>query len=176
MGSFRFFVLWLFFIVACKNEGTLEGTTSSTLENKETTDKPLTTNLELMDFPESLLLENGLEEWEDFTNLYNSFDRLKELDLRDVEVNIMAISSRINKLISDKLPLEFETPQIRSRLKVVQMQAQKSRYFTKHYTKDSLIPSLKALYNHYNAFLSRMQILKEEESTVVSQTTPKIQS
>jgi hypothetical protein len=56
------------------------------------------------------------------------------------------------------------------------MQAQKSRYFTKHYTKDSLIPSLKALYSHYNAFLSRMQILKEEESTVVSQTTPKIQS
>ena len=53
------------------------------------------------------------------------------------------------------------------------MQTQKARYFTKHYKEDSLIPSLKTLYGHYNALLlERMQVLKQEESTVVSQTIP----
>ena len=87
-------------------------------------------------------------------------------------VNIIGISARIKKIVSDTLPGGFETPQIRSRFKVVQMQTQKARYFTKHYKEDSLIPSLKTLYGHYNALLLRMQVLKQEESTVVSQTIP----
>jgi hypothetical protein len=97
-------------------------------------------------------------------------DRLKELDLRDVEVNIIGLSGLLKDLISGNLPEEFETPQIRSRLKVVKMQSQKSRYFTRHYKKDSLIPSLKALYGHYNALISRMIILKQEQSAVISNT------
>ena len=116
--------------------------------------------------------ENGLEEWEEFIDLYDSFERLKELDLRDVQVNIIGISARVKKLVSNSLPGGFETPQIRSRLKVVQMQTQKSRYFTKYYKEDSLVPSLKKLYENYNALLERMQVLKQEESTVVSPTIP----
>ena len=92
------------------------------------------------------------------------------LDLRDVEVNIIGLSSLLKDLISGNLPKEFETPQIRSRLKVVKMQAQKSRYFTRHYKKDSLIPSLKALYGHYNALIYRMIILKQEQTAVISNT------
>ena len=171
MGSLRFFVLCLFFISACKNGAPLESTTSTTLEYNEEPSTPLIASFELAAYPEALLKETGLEEWEEFVNLYESFERLKELDLRDVEVNIIGISARIKKLTSDTLPGGFEAPQIRSRFKVVQMQTQKARYFTKHYKEDSLIPSLKALYGHYNALLLRMQILKQEESTVVSRTT-----
>ena len=97
-------------------------------------------------------------------------DRLKEMDIRDIELNIIGLSSRLKDLISQDLPGGFETPQIRSRLKVVQMQTQKSRYFTRHYKKDSLLPSLRALYYHYNVLILRMIVLKEDENVAVSET------
>lgn len=172
MGSLRYFVLFLFCITACKNGKPVESTVSGTLANNEETSSPLTAQFDLVEYPEALLKENGLEEWEEFVDLYEALERLKELDLRDVGVNIIGISARIKKIVSDTLPGGFETPQIRSRFKVVQMQTQKARYFTKHYKEDSLIPSLKTLYGHYNALLLRMQVLKQEESTVVSQTIP----
>ena len=46
------------------------------------------------------------------------------------------------------------------------MQAQKSRYFTKYYREDSLIPSLNKLYKSYNALVSRMKTLDEENDAV----------
>ena len=172
MGSLRFFMLYLLCFTACKNEVPLESTTSSTLESNKKKASSMTARFELAEYPEAFLKENGLEEWEEFIDLYDSFERLKELDLRDVQVNIIGISARVKKLVSNSLPGGFETPQIRSRLKVVQMQTQKSRYFTKYYKEDSLVPSLKKLYENYNALLERMQVLKQEESTVVSQTIP----
>ena len=172
MGSLRFFMLYLLCFTACKNEVPLESTTSSTLESNKKKASSMTARFELAEYPEVFLKENGLEEWEEFIDLYDSFERLKELDLRDVQVNIIGISARVKKLVSNSLPGGFETPQIRSRLKVVQMQTQKSRYFTKYYKEDSLVPSLKKLYENYNALLERMQVLKQEESTVVSPTIP----
>lgn len=172
MGSLRFFMLYLLCFTACKNEVPLESTTSSTLESNKKKASSMTARFELAEYPEAFLKENGLEEWEEFIDLYDSFERLKELDLRDVQVNIIGISARVKKLVSNSLPGGFEAPQIRSRLKVVQMQTQKSRYFTKYYKEDSLVPSLKKLYENYNALLERMQVLKQEESTVVSPTIP----
>ena len=172
MGSLRFFMLYLLCFTARKNEVPLESTTSSTLESNKKKASSMTARFELAEYPEAFLKENGLEEWEEFIDLYDSFERLKELDLRDVQVNIIGISARVKKLVSNSLPGGFETPQIRSRLKVVQMQTQKSRYFTKYYKEDSLVPSLKKLYENYNALLERMQVLKQEESTVVSPTIP----
>ena len=43
------------------------------------------------------------------------------------------------------------------------MQVQKARYFTKHYKKDSLIPSLILLYEYFNGFDSRMKFLEKED-------------
>ena len=57
-------------------------------------------------------------------------------------------------------------PQIRSRLKVVEMQVQKSLYFTQHFREDSLIPSLNTIYVFYNALVSRMNTLEEENAAV----------
>ena len=136
------------------------------LQNLNKNKNPLIVNFELVNYPEELLKENGLEEWEDFRNLYESLNRLRNLDLRSVEVNILTLSSRLKTLLSKNLPGGFEKPQIRSRLKVVQMQTQKSRYFTKHYKKDSLVPSLKAVYSKYNSLIYRMMVLNDEISSL----------
>ncbi len=166
----RFFILILILFNSCIGENESKNAVSSTLEKFKDHDSITMESIKLVDYPKDFLKENGLEEWNEFMSLYENMDRLKELDFRDVEVNLIALSTRLKDLISGSLPKEFETPQIRSRLKVVQMQAQKSRYFTRHYKKDSLIPSLKILYSHYNAFISRMIILKQEKTAVVSKT------
>ena len=128
--------------ISCVGENELKGTISSTIEKSTLLDPTKEIRFELIDYPKDFLEENGLQDWDEFKRLYDAMDRLKELDLRDVEVNIIGISALLNELVSDNLPDQFEIPQIRSRLKVVQMQAQKSRYFTRHYKKDSLIDAL----------------------------------
>jgi len=116
------------------------------------------------------LKEEQLDEWEDFERLYNSMKRLSELNLNDVQVDLLALSTRIKNISKSKFPGDLEVPQLRSRLKVVEMQAQKARYFTRYYKKDSLVPTIEKLYTAYNAFLSRMLSLKEESSAVSSET------
>lgn len=166
--SFRLIILILFLFTSCNDENKSKETVSLVIEKFIDQDPIIKVSFELVDYPEDFLKENGLEEWDEFRSVYETMDRLKELDLRDVEVNIIGLSSLLKDLISGNLPEEFETPQIRSRLKVVQMQAQKARYFTRHYKKDSLTPSLKDLYGHYNAFVNRMIVLKQEQTAVIS--------
>ena len=160
------FRLRLFFIInllliSCQNIVREETTTNRNPNQKE---KSMEVKLELVSYPEVFMKENGLEEWEEFKNLYESLERMKELDFRDIEVNVLALSSRIKNLLSKQMPGGFDTPQIRSRMKVVQMQTQKVKYFTKYYKKDSLIPSLKNLYKQYNSVIDRMLTHREEES------------
>ena len=166
--SFRLIILILFLFTSCNDENKSKETVSSIIEKLTDQDPIIKVSFELVDYPEDFLKENELEEWDEFRSVYETMDRLKELDLRDIEVNIIGLSSLLKDLISGNLPEEFETPQLRSRLKVVQMQTQKARYFTRHYKKDSLIPSLKDLYGHYNAFVNRMIVLKQEQTTVIS--------
>ena len=167
---YRFLIYAPLMFISCLGENELKGTISSTIEKSTLLDPTKEIRFELIDYPKDFLEENGLQDWDEFKRLYDAMDRLKELDLRDVEVNIIGISALLNELVSDNLPDQFEIPQIRSRLKVVQMQAQKSRYFTRHYKKDSLIPSIKFLYNYYNSIISRMITIKQEETAVVTST------
>ena len=159
--SFRLFFIINLLLISCQNVVREENTSNRNANDKE---KPMYAELELAIYPEDLMKENGLEEWEEFKNLHESLEKIKELDFRDIEVNMLALSGRIKNLLSKPLPGGFDTPQIRSRMKVVQMQSQKVKYFTKYFKKDSLIPSLKYLYKQYNSMIDRMLSLKEEES------------
>jgi len=165
----RLFLLYLLFLFSCKDQQNISEQVSRDTTNIDKEDTPLKAKFKLVQYPDQFLIDNGLEDWDDFRNLYESLNSLKDLDLRGVEVNILGILARVKKLMSESLPGGFEAPQIRSRLKVVQMQTQKSRYFTRHYKHDSLIPSLKALYSHYNALIYRMKVLKEESNVVSKQ-------
>ena len=87
----RFIVFSILFITACGEEKNLLEPNSSSEEEKNNLGKPLKGEFELVAYPETFLKENGLKEWEHFQNVYESMDRLKSLDLRKVEVNILAI-------------------------------------------------------------------------------------
>ena len=117
-------------------------TVSATTEALEDETEDLVYDFSLNEYPAAFLKEEQLDEWEDFERLYNSMKRLSELNLNDVQVDLLALSTRIKNISKSKFPGDLEVPQLRSRLKVVEMQAQKARYFTRYYKKDSLVPTI----------------------------------
>ena len=149
----RFFFILILAIIfsSCNND-----------KNKILLDSLSSPNFELTNYPKEFISDYELEDWEGFEKLHQSMKRLKELNFDGIQVDLIALSSHIKKLRSGPLPRELEIPQIKSRLKVVEMQVQKARYFTQHYKADSLIPSLSLLYQYYNGFILRMVALQNE--------------
>ena len=157
-----FFVLILTIIFSsCNNDKNKNGETASD-KNEILFDSLSSPNFELTKYPKEFISDYELEDWEGFEKLHQSMERLKELNFDGIQVDLISLSSNIKKLRSGPLPRELEIPQIKSRLKVVEMQVQKARYFTQHYKADSLIPSLSLLYQYYNGFILRMVALQNE--------------
>ena len=159
----RFFFILILAIIfsSCNNDKNKNGETASD-KNEILLDSLSSPNFELTKYPKEFISDYELEDWEGFEKLHQSMERLKELNFDGIQVDLIALSSHIKKLRSGPLPKELEIPQIKSRLKVVEMQVQKARYFTQHYKADSLIPSLSLLYQYYNGFILRMVALQNE--------------
>ena len=149
---------------SCSNPNTQNVNTQKVLKSENQKKINFNVDLNLSDYPEKLIKNQDMENWEEFKNLHNLFNQFRNLDFRNVDIEILKLSKGLKKLLSKKLPKKFEKPQIRSRLKVVHMQSQKSYYFTKHFKNDSLIPSLKKLYKSYNAVISRMYDFEDESN------------
>ena len=165
-----FLMLFFVFYISCTNMQQQTGTVTPTLVEKSI-DSIKKTDFNLIAYPEEFLKANELDEWESFISIYESMTRLNELNVEGIEVDLLALSARVKDMRKNPLPKNLNVPQIRSRLKVVDMQIQKSRYFTRHYKADSLIPSLNLLYEYYNAFVSRMVSLQDEDQNFETGTT-----
>ena len=159
----KFFVFVMVIVFSSCNSNKSKNAIVASETNELVLDSLSSPKLKLTPYPKEFLKAYELEEWEDYEKLYESMERLKELNFDGIEVDLIALSSRIKELRSGSLPRKLEVPQIKSRLKVVEMQVQKARYFTKHYKKDSLIPSLILLYEYFNGFVSRMESIEKED-------------
>ena len=155
--------------LSCSNPSTQNKNIREVLKSENQKQIDFKIDLNISDYPEKLIKNYGIDNWEEFKNLHDLFNQLRDLDFRNVDIEILKLNKSLKKLLSKKLPEEFEKPQIRSRLKVVHMQSQKSYYFTKHFKKDSLIPSLNKLYESYNAVISRMYDFEEESIEIESE-------
>lgn len=169
MKDTLYYILFISLFLSCKNDPASINEVSSDQTDPSLVSFPKA-KFNLITYPKAYLEEEGLEDWEDFEKLYESMDLLTEFNFDDINVDLMALSSRLKKIIKKDLPGSLETPQIRSRLKVVQMQLEKSKYFTQHYRKDSLYISVELLYKHYNSFILRMLSLKSEAKVIMSET------
>ena len=167
MKKIKYLFLLLMILQSCNNTDTNQVVSSSLqVESLDSLKLNQVINFNLIEYPAVFLKSEGLEKWEDFEKLHSTLKRLSELNLRDIQVDLLTLSARLKTVSKKSLPETLEVPQIRSRLKVVEMQAQKSRYFTKYYREDSLISSLNKLYKSYNALVSRMKTLDEENDAV----------
>ena len=136
----------------------------------------ITTSKSIVDIkklPEDFFANNNVEKWENFTRFNEAIEDLTALNTDDIEVFLEEILIKTKELQTGTIPKEFDTPQIRGRMKLVQMQTMKSIYFTKHYTEDSLDNSLDKLYQFYNVLLDRMISLTEEENIFSTSTSEK---
>ena len=154
---------------------------SSVQNTKQTKDTArdsvvITTSKSIVDIkklPEDFFANNNVEKWENFTRFNEAIEDLTALNTDDIEVFLEEILIKTKELQTGAIPKEFDTPQIRGRMKLVRMQTMKSIYFTKHYTEDSLDNSLDKLYQFYNVLLDRMISLTEEENIFSTSTSDK---
>ena len=165
--SMHFYIFNIFLcvilILSCKNHSTQNFNNSKEIFESHN-QKAFNSNVDfkLSDYPEEIIKNYEIENWDEFKNLHDLLNQLRILDFRNVDLEILKLNKILKNLLSKKLPDKFEKPQIRSRLKLVFMQSQKSYYFTKHFKEDSLISSLEDLYKSYNSMISRMNNLEDE--------------
>ncbi len=62
------------------------------------------------------------------------------------------------------MPEKFNSPPIISRIKLIQMQVMKCRFYSENQQNNKLEPALNEMYKYYNSLLKRMISLVEEES------------
>ena len=123
----------------------------------------LNKNKNLSSLPEDFLNQNGIDDWESFKEFQDTIENISKLNPNGLGVFLNGLSKEIEKLEQSDFPVLFDKPQVLSRLKLIRMQALKSRYFTKNYTKDSLEIALNELYQYYNSLIDRILSISEEE-------------
>ena len=162
---FGLFLLVLTFLNSCTSQNKSVGQTvsSTAVSDLDSLSKP---TIELINYPEDFLIQNELEDWETYKDLHQALERLKDLNFDGIEVDLIALTTRVKRLRTGSIPRKLNTPQITSRLKVVEMQIMKARYFTKYYKQDSLLPAVELVYEYYNDFVKRMVSLQEETQSL----------
>ena len=91
-------------------------------------------------------------------NEYNEkINDLAKLDPNGVEPFILTALIKCDVLLKKKLPTPFETPEIKSRLKVVKTQLLKARYFSQQEQIEELSTSFRQVFVAHEAYLKRIE-------------------
>lgn len=145
-------------LLACQEnpQPAVAATTSDTLTLSSTTYAPL------QQLPANFLENLDIDSWQDLADLQKGVENLATLNIESISVYLINLRGHTQKMGQNPFPDPFNIPPIRSRLKVLQMQAAKCLYFTRHYKEDSLQPALGQLFEHYNSFLNRIISVREE--------------
>jgi len=96
---FTFLLLGLCFSCISNSSNQTVSTTTEALEDEK---EDLVYDFSLNEYPAAFLKEEQLDEWEDFERLYNSMKQLSELNLNDVQVDLLALSTRIKNISKSK--------------------------------------------------------------------------
>jgi len=156
-----FFII-LFSFFSCKGPGK-RNIIDIKINNDSIFSSVLKEKVTLKTFPDNFFELNGIDEWDSFENFQDTVEGISELNPNSLDVFLLGLSVKIEKLEKSEFPEIFDKPQILSRLKLIRMQTLKARYFTEFYTKDSIKPALSELYIYYNALIDRMISITEED-------------
>ena len=89
---------------SCSNPRTQNINTQEVLKGKKQKQINFNIDLNLSDYPEKLVKNQGIDNWEEFKNLHNLFNQFRNLDFRNVDIEILKLSKSLKKLLSKKLP------------------------------------------------------------------------
>lgn len=116
-----------------------------------------TSALNTYPLPSNVLIDSLLQSKEAFTDFRNSIEDLSKLNPRGLTPFLYNALVTTDKLLNTFLPPPFETPAIRSRLKVVKTQLLRVSYFSTEQNYEALNKGLIELYEAYNAYLRRIE-------------------
>lgn len=111
---------------------------------------------------DSLLFSN-----QQFIDFKNSIEDLSKLNRSGLGPFLLNAINSCNKLLKEPLSEPFNTPDVRSRLKVVKTQLLKARFYSKERMQKELNETIENLYVAYTAYLKRVEDFSKETETVI---------
>ena len=129
-------------------------------------------NIELYQLKQDSLIDSLLLPIEEFNAFTQSMEDLKKLKPEGIAPFLLGTIIKCNVLLRYQIPAPFDTPEIKSRLKVVKTALLKARYYSVDERQLELKESYKALFVAYTAYLKRIEdfsldLQEEQESNDV---------
>ena len=156
-------------VASCQTKPTVVAVETSA----QTKDTTITNHIQkiptLVKVPESFYTAMKVEEWKKLTRWCKEFEEVSQMDTKGVEVFLGGLNLQTRVLRNSRFPEKFDIPPLHSRLKVVQMQVQKSKFYATSGQREKLSGALDTLYIHYNAFLNRLLSMADEIPVVATE-------
>lgn len=129
-------------------------------------------NIELYQLKQDSLIDSLLLPIEEFTAFAQSMEDLTKLKPGGIAPFLLGTIIKCNALLRYQIPAPFDTPEIKSRLKVVKTALLKARYYSVEERQQELDDSYEALFIAYTAYLKRIEdfslnLQEEQESNDV---------
>lgn len=114
-------------------------------------------NIELYQLKQDSLIDSLLLPIEEFNAFTQSMEDLKKLKPEGIAPFLLGTIVKCNALLRYQIPAPFDTPEIKSRLKVIKTALLKARYYSVEERQLELEESYKALFIAYTAYLKRIE-------------------
>ena len=85
----RMLVICSISYISCSNPSTQNINTQEVLKIENQKKINFNINLNLADYPEKLIKNQDMENWEEFKNLHKLFNQFRNLDFRNVDIEIL---------------------------------------------------------------------------------------
>ena len=130
----------------------------------------LITKIPKVDFSKNFSIEfienNEIDQWTKFISFKESIESISNLDPQGITFYLDELEKKIDELLSSSIPEKFNSPSIISRIKLIQMQVMKCRFYSENQQNNKLELALSEMYKYYNSLLKRMISFVEEESAL----------
>ena len=126
-------------------------------------------NIKLYQLKQDALIDSLLLPIKEFTAFTQSMEDLTKLKPEGIAPFLLGSIIKCNALLRYQIPVPFDTPEIKSRLKVVKTALLKARYYSVEERQQELDESYEALFVAYTAYLKRiedfsLEVQEEQES------------
>ena len=166
---FKFLSLFVLALLCACGDTTTEKKTPEVIEQQPIQVKQ--DNIVVYQLKEDALIDSLLLPIAEFSAFTKSMEGLTKLKPEGISPFLLGVIIKCNKLLRSSIPAPFDTPEIKSRLKVVKTELLKSRYYSIEEQQEELDESFKHLFKAYAAYLKRIEdfSLDVQEEGVINQ-------
>ncbi len=120
----------------------------------------------LKEFSNEFIINNHLDQWVEFISFKESIESISNMDPKGITFYLDELGKKTEELLESSKPKSFDAAPIISRIKVIQMQVMKCKFYSENQESEKLEKALKNLNQYYNFLLSRMISFTEEVEAI----------